>query len=89
MKCGDSHGEAVTSSAVGDTAGASGGVAHRSHFFLVMALVLFVPVAIGFGPTFFLRPWSGNTAGLVQFALFVAVGAYVRRHAAAGAMAIE
>jgi len=24
-----------------------------------MAVVLFLPVAVGFGPTFFLRPWSG------------------------------
>jgi hypothetical protein len=40
-------------------AGSTGVVALRSRFFLVMALVLFVPVAIGFGPTFFLRPWSG------------------------------
>jgi hypothetical protein len=31
----------------------------RSRFFLVMAIVLFLPVVIGFGPTFFLRPWSG------------------------------
>jgi hypothetical protein len=40
-------------------AGSAGVVAQRSRFFLVMAIVLFVPVAIGFGPTFFLRPWSG------------------------------
>jgi hypothetical protein len=38
---------------------ASSAVTQRSRFFLVMAIVLFVPVAIGFGPTFFLRPWSG------------------------------
>jgi hypothetical protein len=41
---------------VADSAGAVG---QRSRFFLVMAIVLFVPVAIGFGPTLFLRPWSG------------------------------
>ena len=34
-------------------------VSRRSRFFLVMAVVLFLPVAVGFGPTFFLRPWSG------------------------------
>jgi hypothetical protein len=38
---------------------AAAAVSHRSRFFLVMAIVLFVPVAVGFGPTFFLRPWSG------------------------------
>jgi hypothetical protein len=38
---------------------AASAVSQRSRFFLVMAIVLFVPVAIGFGPTFFLRPWSG------------------------------
>src|SRR5215471_18366911 len=34
-------------------------VSRRRRFFLVMAVVLFLPVAILFGPTFFLRPWSG------------------------------
>jgi hypothetical protein len=38
---------------------AAAAVSHRSRFFLVMAIVLFLPVAVGFGPTFFLRPWSG------------------------------
>jgi uncharacterized membrane protein (DUF485 family) len=34
-------------------------VSRRSRFFLVMAVVLFLPVLVGFGPTFFFRPWSG------------------------------
>jgi hypothetical protein len=47
----------VASMTVDATAAAA--VSHRSRFFLVMAIVLFLPVAVGFGPTFFLRPWSG------------------------------
>ena len=47
----------VASMTVDATAAAA--VSYRSRFFLVMAIVLFLPVAVGFGPTFFLRPWSG------------------------------
>jgi hypothetical protein len=39
-------------------------VSRRSRFFLVMAVVLFVPVLVGFGPTFFFRPWSGEKDSL-------------------------
>jgi hypothetical protein len=51
----------MSNSLGGITAGPTAGavVSHRSRFFLTIALVMFLPVAVGFGPTFFLRPWSG------------------------------
>ena len=51
--------KSIASTMVDATAAAA--VSHRSRFFLVMSIVLFLPVAVGFWPTFFLRPWSGAT----------------------------
>jgi len=47
----------IASTTVATTAAAR--VSRHNRFFLVMAVVLFIPILVGFGPTFFFRPWSG------------------------------
>src|SRR5215475_13284237 len=47
----------IASTTVATTAAAR--VSRHSRFFPVMAVVLFLPILVGFGPTFFFRPWSG------------------------------